>query len=72
MSEWISVKERIPDDDQRVLGTDGEKHEIVCCINSDCEWVGATSEYGYLMSLREVAYWMPLPNPPNLQNLPKE
>ena len=59
--EWINVKEKIPNDDRRVLGTDGKKHEIVCCINSDCEWVGATSDYGHLMILKQVTHWMELP-----------
>jgi len=64
MSEWISVKDRIPPNDNRVLGTDGKKHEIVCCINSDGEWVGAKSDYGYLMILSKVTHWMPLQLPP--------
>lgn len=64
---WISVKDRLPNDDGRVLGTDGKKHEIVCCINSDCEWVGATN-YGYLMSLQKVTHWMPLPKLPEVKN----
>jgi Protein of unknown function (DUF551) len=61
---WISVKKRIPSDDRRVLGTDGKKHEIVCCINSECEWVGATSDYGFLMSIKKVTHWAELPELP--------
>jgi len=64
MNDWIKVEDQLPKNDDRVLGTDGKKHEIVCCINSDCEWVGATSDYGNLMSLTEVKFWMPLPKPP--------
>lgn len=58
---WISVEERLPSDDKRVLATDGVKHEVVCCVNSGREWVGATSEYGYLMILKKVTHWTPLP-----------
>ena len=63
--EWIDAKKKLPRHDGRVLGTDGKKHEIVCCINSECEWVGSTSQYGYLMHLKEVTHWMELPEPPN-------
>lgn len=63
--KWIHVEERLPEDDRRVLGTDGNKHEIVCCINSDYEWVGSTSDYGYLMHIKKVTHWMPLPKPPD-------
>lgn len=66
---WISVKDEIPSNDRRVLGTDGKKHEIVCCINSECEWVGATSDYGILMSLDKVTHWMPLPSPPKDEDI---
>ena len=62
--QWINAKTNIPSNDRRVLGTDGKKHEIVCCINSECEWVNATSDYGYLMSVKEVKFWMELPKPP--------
>jgi len=64
MMDWISVKDRLPNDDRRVLGTDGEKHEIVCCINSDFEWVSATGDYGNFTSIKWVTYWMPLPERP--------
>lgn len=62
--EWISVIQAIPSDDRIVLGTDGKKCEIVCCINSDCEWCGAYSDYGNLMAIEKVTHWMPLPNLP--------
>lgn len=69
---WNSVNDRLPSDDRRVLGSDGENQEIVCCINSDYEWVSATGDYGKFMSLNKVTHWMDLPELPKSTNvLPK-
>lgn len=56
--EWISVKDRLPDDDKTVLVTDG----IRICLSyyeGCCDlWRG-----GYIFG-REMTHWMPLPQPP--------
>lgn len=60
--KWISVKDKVPTSINPVLATDGKKHEIVEFENG--HWHGKTSEYGFLMILKCVSHWMPLPEPP--------
>ena len=58
MSEWISVKERLPEEEERVLvyldsNRSYTKTDTDRLINS--KWV----RWG-----RDVTHWMPLPEPP--------
>ena len=63
MSEWISVKERLPEPFVSVLGycPDEEPlptvHEVY--MNGFGQWTSA-QVYG----MGNVTYWMPLPEPP--------
>ena len=62
MNVWYDVKTgSLPPENQRVLGTDGEKHEVVYRQKEKGNWVGCTSTYGYLMIIKKVTHWMPLP-----------
>lgn len=79
MSEWISVKDRLPElpDDPtilnnsvRVLATNGESvRERVWCKpifnkrNREPRW----EEPGGRLSYSRVTHWMPLPEPPKEQ-----
>jgi len=70
MSEWISVKDRLPEYDQRVLVVhDLTKTILICTYEkyieqwADCGWSGDDE---YFFHYRYVKYWMPLPE------LPKE
>lgn len=73
-SEWISVNERLPDDNTSVLGEDsdgevfrcylnknGKWHEDVVHYDCSCDWNhgGSDSEI-----YKPVVRWRPLPTPP--------
>ena len=58
MSEWISVKDRLPKLNQEILG-----------YEKDIVYWGFYSQFGFLDTLeecerKETTHWMPLPNPP--------
>lgn len=75
MSEWISVKERLPDDDAEVLVWDGYRvtHRGFARRGIPCDRVPPNSfvdsqdipnfgEEAY--AVQGVTHWMPLPPPP--------
>lgn len=64
--EWISVKDRFPEEWVTVLITDGKNvgissNQIDCITEENC-----ISSEGYYIgtSLQEITHWMPLPEPP--------
>ena len=59
MTEWISVKERLPDKWVWVLVSDGNGADAdVAYINDNEDWIEAAFE---------PTHWMPLPPPPKKQ-----
>ena len=64
MSQWISVKDKLPTHNEWVLAFDGSKMGVC--------WADISS-YDYLFmfgmdstqQFKRVTYWMPLPEPPN-------
>ena len=52
--EWISVKERLPQQAQIIIATDGD-------ISLPCHHFTDT---GFTWFTKEVTHWMPLPQPP--------
>lgn len=65
MSEWISVKDRLPDKEDLFLISYGESREITIGLwnfrnnrfeETEIEW------FGY--EITGVTHWMPLPEPP--------
>ena len=62
MTEWISVKERLPDHREEVVAFSPEYKEYM--IGHVFEWghtiVCESDEY----VLTKVTHWMPLPEPP--------
>lgn len=74
--EWISVKDRLPDPDEKVIvyNAENEGTFFARCIESNFEcWDAVTREfvnwrwvpYGYIcITLESVTHWMPLPKPP--------
>ena len=61
MSEWISVKDRLPDEFEWVLACDKDR-----CVGEAMftrigeRWDGPYGEY----QLHGVTHWMPMPEPP--------
>ena len=70
MSEWISVKERLPDTESNVL-VRTKKIPGLCSAETMMAWKRADEDeswqiawtYGESLSL-PVTHWMPLPAPP--------
>lgn len=62
MSEWISVKDRLPEDHVAVLVFDS------VCRNIYKAWMshdlGEWFSEEYLPDFLNITHWMPLPNPP--------
>jgi len=67
MNEWISVKNRLPKDNQKILAFNGEIH--VATFNENpgegiaSIWESKSSPSGY-WGLNKVTHWMPLPELP--------
>jgi len=65
MSEWISVKDRLPDNNQRVAGVGFDygdvknKRHYVVCEYFDGIWMGDECE-----EFEYITHWTPLPEPP--------
>jgi hypothetical protein len=68
MSEWISVKDRLPEKQTEVLvyrRNRGGLCNYECEIDFDRLCADGTWLY---RDIYEVLYWMPLPEPPKEQN----
>lgn len=65
MSEWVSVKRRMPEDDEYVLvaitgmKSYGYERYVRMDFRRDGRWVSAFDE-----PIEVVTHWMPLPEPP--------
>ena len=57
-SEWISVKERLPDNGEKVLTVDNEGCMIVA------SWYKLGGWFLPVCRANPVTHWMPLPDPP--------
>ncbi len=63
MSEWISVKERLPKAGERVLATDGYfVGEFF--LNRRGQWQQYIANNYLPMAAFDILHWMPLPEPP--------
>ena len=61
MPRWISVDERLPKDKGYMLVFDGDtEYYNLAMFADDIGW----TEIGTHIRLKEVDYWMPLPEPP--------
>ena len=63
--EWVSIKEKNPEDDQTVLGWKKDQTSELPII---CYYDAASDIFVALFTLQElyadIDYWMPIPHPP--------
>ena len=71
MSEWISVKDGLPEDDVRVLvcGNGGDESHVIAITQYTHRKYGYNIEgwiepWQYFFYNYEITHWMPLPEPP--------
>ena len=60
LPRWISVEERLPDNDIQYLTYTTGNECVVCYYNGDGDWI---SDWASNDS-PDVTHWMPLPEPP--------
>lgn len=67
MSEWISVKDNVPEETGDYLVNIHEKNgNIVKLIHYDKQWFHIKSDDDYIVLGQAFpTHWMPLPEPPN-------
>ena len=63
MAEWISVEDRLPEDIQSVLVTDGLEVTIGWWRSLKYEWDVSLYDPGDVVD-DTVTHWQPLPSPP--------
>ena len=70
MTEWVSVKDRLPPEDVNILGAIIECRETVKIIHVDIV-SRVDQEWGYALNPKhgKVTHWMPLPNPPEFKEI---
>lgn len=61
-SVWISVDERLPENEQTVLTIDTEGEMQVCFYET--AWEGIFQQCHGLVKIYNITHWMPLPEPP--------
>lgn len=54
--EWISIKEKLPENQTLVIVTDGKEVSVSDFWNG---WI-----YLHMPYIEKVTHWMPLPSPP--------
>lgn len=66
MSEWISIKDRLPNSHEDVFITDGKNRYIGHLGNDLISWF-TDLEFNHYKNIGcySVTYWMPLPECPN-------
>ena len=60
--EWISVEDRLPEDNETVLTIDTESKMEVCFYQT--EWKGVFQRYCGFVKIFNITHWMPLPEAP--------
>lgn len=60
--EWISVEDRLPENEQMVLTIDTVGEMQVCFYET--AWEGIFQQFHGLVKIYNITHWMPLPEPP--------
>ena len=65
LNNWISVKDRLPEDNGPILMWSGRLEHVPTCAAAGYELWNWSTEYSpHDFRLHEITHWMPLPNPP--------
>jgi hypothetical protein len=69
VSGWISVSERLPDEDEEVLVwcSEAERFDVVWQKYIDVAWQHNGTWYNNQFTYPEVSHWQPLPEPPKVE-----
>lgn len=62
---WISVKDRLPLEEESVLITEKEGYMVVAYITKQGHWYEETSGCGCCSTEPKPTHWMPLPELPD-------
>jgi hypothetical protein len=71
MNNWISVKDRLPEEKEAVLVTDGTDMSVGCLYHKQFEPENVIPTYDMScveFDLGNITHWMPLPEPPEVEN----
>ncbi len=60
-AEWISVEERLPDENGRFLTVDKKGDMMVCFWEKHFGW------FAMVCNKNAITHWMPLPEPPDMK-----
>ena len=60
-AEWISVDERLPDENGRFLTVDKKGDMMVCYWEKHFGW------FAMVCNKNAITHWMPLPEPPDMK-----
>ncbi len=64
MIEWISVKDRLPEDTKSVLAwVPNNQCNYMVTLRPNGDWSSWQGDYQYWWC-NEITHWMPLPEPP--------
>ena len=65
MGEWISVKDRLPEDCKKILVVNGRGYISISSLwrkdGSKWTWVDSAGHFNHV---NDITHWMPLPEPP--------
>ena len=68
LNGWISVKDRLPEDDKDVLVYDSRSKEIIMAsYNSDYDEWSTPYDYYYDLDNDKITHWQPLPELPEVE-----
>lgn len=64
MSEWISVKDRLPEVGEKVLVVDTFGVDVYIFVTDTCKYPKWIGDFNLVYPFEYIKHWMPLPEPP--------